>query len=194
MIASSRRCPSGSTPAICWYSTIPGNSGTLQGCKASGGKVELLVERLLEDGQVLAQSAPAGLPQWAVNCIWPERVRRRCWAVRGSCSSPVYGRSAGARALATVWSGALAALYHPTCQGCRYERYQTVYARHPGAVAAPTAGLHFDQSLLTTLRTQGIEQALSRCMWGRAPFSRCGPPDYRTHHACRTGRGECGRL
>lgn len=37
------------------------------------------------------------------------------------------------------------------------ERYQTVYARHPGAVAAPTAGLHFDQSLLGALRAHGID-------------------------------------
>src|SRR5262245_39741287 len=37
------------------------------------------------------------------------------------------------------------------------DRYQTVYARHPGAVAAPTAGLHFTDELLTALRQRGIE-------------------------------------
>jgi S-adenosylmethionine:tRNA ribosyltransferase-isomerase len=39
------------------------------------------------------------------------------------------------------------------------ERYQTVYARHPGAVAAPTAGLHFSKVLLTALKARGVELA-----------------------------------
>jgi len=39
------------------------------------------------------------------------------------------------------------------------ERYQTVYARRPGAVAAPTAGLHFDETLLAALRERGVEIA-----------------------------------
>ena len=38
-------------------------------------------------------------------------------------------------------------------------RYQTVFARHPGAVAAPTAGLHFDEAMLATLRARGVEIA-----------------------------------
>jgi S-adenosylmethionine:tRNA ribosyltransferase-isomerase len=39
------------------------------------------------------------------------------------------------------------------------ERYQTVYAREPGAIAAPTAGLHFDQAMLQHLRERGVEMA-----------------------------------
>jgi S-adenosylmethionine:tRNA ribosyltransferase-isomerase len=45
---------------------------------------------------------------------------------------------------------------HPA-EGADETRYQTVYAREPGAVAAPTAGLHFDEAMLATLRAQGVK-------------------------------------
>ena len=47
---------------------------------------------------------------------------------------------------------------HPA-EGADETRYQTVYAREPGAVAAPTAGLHFDEAMLETLRAQGVNTA-----------------------------------
>jgi S-adenosylmethionine:tRNA ribosyltransferase-isomerase len=50
------------------------------------------------------------------------------------------------------------------------ERYQTVYARHDGAVAAPTAGLHFDQALLEALAQKGVEQAFITLHVGSGTF------------------------
>jgi S-adenosylmethionine:tRNA ribosyltransferase-isomerase len=50
------------------------------------------------------------------------------------------------------------------------ERYQTVYARHPGAVAAPTAGLHFDQALLAALRARNVDFAYVTLHVGAGTF------------------------
>ncbi len=50
------------------------------------------------------------------------------------------------------------------------ERYQTVYARTPGSVAAPTAGLHFTPELLITLQAQGIEIAYCTLHVGQGTF------------------------
>ena len=50
------------------------------------------------------------------------------------------------------------------------ERYQTVYARHPGAVAAPTAGLHFDRRMLEQLQRRGVEHAFITLHVGAGTF------------------------
>lgn len=52
------------------------------------------------------------------------------------------------------------------------ELYQTVYSEKPGAVAAPTAGLHFDEPLLEKLRAKGVEMAFVTLHVGAAPSSR----------------------
>jgi S-adenosylmethionine:tRNA ribosyltransferase-isomerase len=68
------------------------------------------------------------------------------------------------------------------------ERYQTVYAREPGAVAAPTAGLHFDGPLLATLRSRGVEQAALTLHVGAGTFAPLRP------HHLKTGRLHSERL
>jgi S-adenosylmethionine:tRNA ribosyltransferase-isomerase len=50
------------------------------------------------------------------------------------------------------------------------ERYQTVYAKHAGAVAAPTAGLHFDEAMLTTLKAKGVNVAYVTLHVGAGTF------------------------
>ena len=54
------------------------------------------------------------------------------------------------------------------------ERYQTVYAEHAGAVAAPTAGLHFDEPMLASIREMGVEMAFVTLHVGLVLSSRCG--------------------
>ncbi|HVN35944.1 MAG TPA: tRNA preQ1(34) S-adenosylmethionine ribosyltransferase-isomerase QueA [Casimicrobiaceae bacterium] len=61
------------------------------------------------------------------------------------------------------------------------ERYQTVYARHPGAAAAPTAGLHFDSGLLGTLEAAGVEFAYVTLHVGAGTFQPVDREDLSRH-------------
>lgn len=61
------------------------------------------------------------------------------------------------------------------------ERYQTVYARHPGAVAAPTAGLHFTEELLSALRQQGVEIVFLTLHVGAGTFQPVRTEHIETH-------------
>jgi len=62
------------------------------------------------------------------------------------------------------------------------ERYQTVYAREPGAVAAPTAGLHFDEALLAALRERGVEFGYVTLHVGAGTFQPVRVDDISEHH------------
>jgi S-adenosylmethionine:tRNA ribosyltransferase-isomerase len=61
------------------------------------------------------------------------------------------------------------------------ERYQTVYAEHVGAIAAPTAGLHFTPGLLDRLDTRGIDRAFVTLHVGRGTFQPIQSEDFRQH-------------
>jgi len=62
------------------------------------------------------------------------------------------------------------------------ERYQTVYAREPGAVAAPTAGLHFDEPLLAALRERGVDFGYVTLHVGAGTFQPVRADDISQHH------------
>ena len=61
------------------------------------------------------------------------------------------------------------------------ERYQTVYAEHSGSAAAPTAGLHFDESLLETLKAKGVDIAYLTLHVGAGTFQPLRVDDIRDH-------------
>ena len=65
------------------------------------------------------------------------------------------------------------------------ERYQTVYARRPGAIAAPTAGLHFDASLFATLEARGVLTAALTLHVGAGTFQPVRVRDVTQHHMHR---------
>jgi S-adenosylmethionine:tRNA ribosyltransferase-isomerase len=65
------------------------------------------------------------------------------------------------------------------------ERYQTVFAREPGAVAAPTAGLHFDEAMLATLRERGVEFGYITLHVGAGTFQPVRADDLKNHRMHR---------
>jgi S-adenosylmethionine:tRNA ribosyltransferase-isomerase len=124
--------------------------------KASGGRAELLLERELEGGRALVQLRASKTPAPGTRLAITEEL-----------GAIVEGRQDNFFVLrfdAPVQAVLEAHGHVPLPPYIRRgdepqdrERYQTVFAREPGAVAAPTAGLHFDQAQLNRLRSRGVE-------------------------------------
>lgn len=132
----------------------------LYGQKASGGQVELLVERVINDHEALtfirASHAPKpGSQIFITDAIALTLVAREhdLYRVRFEVMQTVL------EILEEYGALPLPPYIERAADRADDARYQTVYARHPGAVAAPTAGLHFDEATLTQLDTMGVIRA-----------------------------------
>jgi S-adenosylmethionine:tRNA ribosyltransferase-isomerase len=133
------------------------------GCKETGGLVEIMLERIVDATHAICQIRASKAPK-------PGSTMRLADAFTVKMTGRT-GTDGDFFALELAEAGdfwELAEQYgklplppyieHPA-EGADETRYQTVYAREPGAVAAPTAGLHFDEAMLETLRAQGVNTA-----------------------------------
>ncbi|MHB9119330.1 MAG: tRNA preQ1(34) S-adenosylmethionine ribosyltransferase-isomerase QueA [Burkholderiales bacterium] len=133
----------------------------LFGVKDSGGKVELLVERVLDDRHALAfiraSHAPKpGMRLRLADAFEAEVLERNGDLYRLRFEPPAASGEVGVLDLLERHGSLPLPPYIAHAAGGEDEtRYQTVYARHAGAVAAPTAGLHFDDAMLQALREKG---------------------------------------
>ncbi|MDE1953064.1 MAG: tRNA preQ1(34) S-adenosylmethionine ribosyltransferase-isomerase QueA [Betaproteobacteria bacterium] len=157
----------------------------LFGSKASGGRLELLVERVQQDGMVLAHLRASKKPR-------PGDVL----AMDGGFTAELLGRwpdEAGALFRLRFSNDAYALMerhgHVPLPPYIRHaddaddaRRYQTVFAREPGSVAAPTAALHFDEALLTALEARGVRRAHVTLHVGAGTFQPVKGDDITTHH------------
>ena len=154
----------------------------LYGHKSSGGKVEILVERVLDKHHVLAHLKASKTPKsrqsihlengdvvevverqndlFVINAL-----NQRSWmdimAQTGEIPLPPY--------------------FHREAESADKERYQTVYANSDGSVAAPTAGLHFDKPFLKNLQTLGVELAYLTLHVGAGTFQPVRVQEIREH-------------
>jgi S-adenosylmethionine:tRNA ribosyltransferase-isomerase len=133
------------------------------GIKDSGGKVEIMLERIVDAThaicQVRASKAPKPGSTLRLADAFTVRMTGRAGA-DGDFFALELADTGNFWDLAERYGKLPLPPYieHPA-EGADETRYQTVYAREPGAVAAPTAGLHFDDAMLDRLRAQGVNTA-----------------------------------
>ncbi|UCH47257.1 MAG: tRNA preQ1(34) S-adenosylmethionine ribosyltransferase-isomerase QueA [Betaproteobacteria bacterium] len=179
----------------------------LFGVKDSGGKVEIMIDRVLDSSTALAMLRASRTPKPGQTIKINEHMQLRVvsrendlfvlefpddvFSVLDRCGQvplpPYIGRSADATDEA---------------------RYQTVYARQPGAVAAPTAGLHFDQQMMERLQRLGVDVAYVTLHVGAGTFQPVRVEDIDSHvmhaewyhipqatvHALQRARSQGGRV
>lgn len=139
------------------------------GVKATGGKVEVLVERVLDNRTVHAQVRASKSPQ-AGSTI---RLADAFDVTVGERAGEFYTLQFPADVFDLIEAHGrlpLPPYIEHAADDFDEKRYQTVYAREPGAVAAPTAGLHFDRSLLERLRAKGVRFAFVTLHVGAGTF------------------------
>lgn len=130
----------------------------LHGVKDSGGKVEVLIERLLGPTTVLAQVRASKTPQPGSHLVLADAIEVTVGERAGEFFMLEFSTDA-APLIQRYGSLPLPPYIVHSPDAADQERYQTVYAKQPGAVAAPTAGLHFDEALLARLQARGIQLA-----------------------------------
>lgn len=155
----------------------------LHGVKESGGRIEAMIERVLDTGRALAQIRASKTPRPG---------GRLLFGVDGALEATVIAKHDDLYELIFDTDDLLAALddhgelplppYITRKAGDDDDaRYQTLWAREPGAVAAPTASLHFDDAMLAAIRARGVEIAFATLHVGAGTFQPVRVDDLSQH-------------
>jgi S-adenosylmethionine:tRNA ribosyltransferase-isomerase len=154
--------------------------------KETGGRVEILIERLLGEHEVLAQIRASKSPKIDSLILLENGSHVRVIGRENDLFHLCFESELPVlKLLDEIGHMPLPPYIQRPDQEQDQERYQTVYASEPGAVAAPTAGLHFDQALLDKLSEQGIQQAYVTLHVGAGTFQPVrveNIEDHRMHH------------
>lgn len=154
----------------------------LFGHKASGGRVEILLERVIGEHEAIAQIGASKTPKPGSRIVLDEgsevEVLERVEGfhhIRFLIEEPLEAL------LVRVGHMPLPPYIQREDEASDAERYQTVYAKNPGAVAAPTAGLHFDAALLQELQARGVQFAHVTLHVGAGTFQPMRTDDIQQH-------------
>ena len=142
----------------------------LFGKKSTGGKVEVFIERLLDDNNAIAflktsKTPKLGMPIYFDDFVLKPTARKGMFYLvetQDTCSLTELMDKFGHMPLPPY--------IQREDERADSDRYQTVYAKEKGAVAAPTAGLHFDEELLKQIKDKGINSAFVTLHVGAGTF------------------------
>jgi len=149
--------------------------------KPTGGRVELLIERLLEERLALTQLRASKASSPGTVLALEGGARLAVGARRGDLFEVTSLDLPFAALLEAHGHVPLPPYVRRADDADDRERYQTVYARAPGAVAAPTAGLHFDAVVLAALAARGVETAAVTLHVGAGTFQPLRVDDLALH-------------
>lgn len=143
----------------------------LYGKKASGGKVEILIERVLDEHHAIAHIKASKSPKAGAIIELDDGY---CCEVQGRADDlfclQFQGEDSLLAILANIGHIPLPPYITRADDEADLTRYQTVFAKQAGAVAAPTAGLHFDEAMLEKIRAKGIASAFVTLHVGSGTF------------------------
>lgn len=145
--------------------------GRIPAMKESGGAAEMLVERILGERRALVQIGASRSPgQGTVLRLQPGSARAHVVARKGAFFEVEF-EDPLSEVLSSLGETPLPPYVRRRPEAADASRYQTVYAERDGAVAAPTAGLHFDESMLDELQEKGVNIARLTLHIGAGTFS-----------------------
>lgn len=143
----------------------------LWGTKESGGRVEVLIERITGDHEALAHVRASKAPKSGSHLLLDNAVDVQVTGRDNDLFKLVFtGQQTLLEVLEAHGHVPLPPYIDRPDEALDHDRYQTVYAKNPGAVAAPTAGLHFDEATLAALEQRGVEQAFVTLHVGAGTF------------------------
>lgn len=160
----------------------------LWGKKASGGKVEVLVERVLDEQTVLAHVRASKSPKPGAELLFSADqdkdevlAKARVVSRHDTLFELEFIDADVLSVLNDIGHMPLPPYIDRADEVADRERYQTVYGKHDGAVAAPTAGLHFSEAFISECKKRGVETAFVTLHVGAGTFQPVRVDDIADH-------------
>jgi len=143
----------------------------LFGHKATGGAIEVLIERVLDEHHAIAHVRASRAPKVGGELVLAENIRVEVVGRADDLFQLKFHNDMPIFSLLEQYGHLPLPPYITHNADSQDEtRYQTVYAKHAGAIAAPTAGLHFDELMLTNLKNKGVQIAYVTLHVGAGTF------------------------